>query len=455
MKNALTTFDAEVAQAVSRFSTYTDATQSNALGRWQRREQNLNEEIVQAILNGETALALQRLVPLEVRKKAGLFFTSTTLADRIADRLAPMLAQGSRLLDPACGAGNLLLACSRHFPMGRNLDETLTIWAELVLGYDFYVDFIRAAQLRLVLLALSLHPEEIGALTALRPHHIFKGLEAGNAFAQKDTKQNTCIAINPPFGHIEAPTEVKWASGKIQVAAWFLEKLLRRTGDGQHVVAILPDVLRSGSRYSDWRNIIASLCSSIDLELAGRFDKNTDVDVFIMHVVRGNQNLPECQWQTSPPMVNRRENKVSDFFDVRVGPVVPHRDPLLGPRQPYIHTRTAPAWQTINVISEERQFAGTVFSPPFLAIRRTSSPRDKHRCVATIVNEKREVAVENHLLVARPHDGSLQSCEQLLEVMKSPQTDNWLNNRIRCRHLTVSAIRELPCCAIRPNKLQQ
>jgi hypothetical protein len=32
----------------------------------------------------------------------------------------------------------------------------------------------------------------------------------------------------------------------------------------------------------------------------------------------------------------------------------------------------------------------------------------------------------------------------LLRVLKSRKTDQWLNNRIRCRHLTVRSLNELP-----------
>jgi hypothetical protein len=222
---------------------------------------------------------------------------------------------------------------------------------------------------------------------------------------------------------MQAPEDCQWAAGKIQIAGWFLEKLLRTAPEGQHVVAVLPDVLRSGTRYRKWRDMLSRLCVSIDIELAGRFDTNTDVDVFILYAV-------------------------ADFFDVHVGSVVPHRDSLEGPSYPYIHARIAPAWQTIDHVSEERPYRGTVFPPPFVVVHRTSSPSDKNRCVATIVNEKREVAVENHLLVLLPHDKSLQSCKHLLEVLKSPQSSEWLNERIRCRHLTVEALRELPCCFI-------
>lgn len=452
MTNALRSSDDRIGLAVRSFAAYTDELQRFISNIDQLEKREAKDQVVGRILNGEAAAALKRLVPLAARKEAGLFFTSHALAQRVANHLRPMLEAGYKLLDPACGAGNLFLACCRHFPTGQNLGETLAMWSERLLGYDFYPEFIRAARLRLALLAMNMHPQESNMLGTLYADEVFRGLKVGHAFRQPRIPDETCVAVNPPFGHIWAPIGCKWGRGKIQAAALFLERLLHMTCEGQHVVAILPDVLRSGSRYENWRGRISSLCSSIQVELAGRFDASTDVDVFIMHVVTGGSDAVRCMWPKPLSRAAPRHCVVSDFFDVRVGPVVPHRDPLQGSSHPYIHARTALAWHTVDQIREERRYKGTVYSPPFLVVRRTSSPSDKHRCVATIVNEQRDVAVENHLLVLQPHDKSLASCEKLLEVLKLRETDEWLNGRIRCRHLTVTAIRELPCCAIELNK---
>jgi len=448
MSKYTTTRDHRIAEAVTYFSVYSDEVEAVVSNSARNNERNLNKDIIPGILNGETTLALQRLVPINVRKEAGIFFTSTMLSDKIADQLAPMLRTGVKLFDPACGAGNLLLACAKYLPSGCNLRDTLKIWSNHILGYDLHYEFIRAAQLRLTLLAASIHPDEGSALAYLQPADIFNGLKVGDVFAHTPITQDVCMIVNPPFGYMQAPEDCQWAAGKIQIAGWFLEKLLRTAPEGQHVIAILPDVLRSGTRYRKWRDMLSGLCVSIDIELAGRFDTNTDVDVFILHAVAGVDDTGQLRWPVPLPHNQKAHHIVSDFFDVHVGSVVPHRDSLEGPSYPYIHARIAPAWQTIDHISEERPCRGTVFSPPFVVVHRTSSPSDKNRCVSTIVNEKREVAVENHLLVLLPHDKSLQSCKQLLEVLKSPQSSEWLNERICCRHLTVAALRELPCCFI-------
>jgi hypothetical protein len=54
------------------------------------------------------------------------------------------------------------------------------------------------------------------------------------------------------------------------------------------------------------------------------------------------------------------------------------------------------------------------------------------------------VLVENHLLICQPIDERAPSCEELLDVLADPATSAWLDARIRCRHLTVRALRDVP-----------
>lgn len=135
---------------------------------------------------------------------------------------------------------------------------------------------------------------------------------------------------------------------------------------------------------------------------------------------------------------------MGDYFQVRVGSVVPHRHKLEGPLYPYIHAHQLPSWQSVEEIAESRNFSGTTFDPPFVVVRRTSRPGDKFRAIGTIITGKDPVAVENHLIVLKPSSNSLEDCFQLMEVLRHPQTNDWLNERIRCRHLTVTAMRNLP-----------
>jgi hypothetical protein len=128
-----------------------------------------------------------------------------------------------------------------------------------------------------------------------------------------------------------------------------------------------------------------------------------------------------------------------------VGAVVPHRlKKNEGSFCPFLHAKGLPFWGVSKPGNERVAFAGTTFRPPFVAVRRTSSPSDRHRALSTIIRGPRLVAVENHLVVCIPKSGGLRACERLLKILQRPSTDAFLNERIRCRHLTVGVVREIP-----------
>ena len=79
-----------------------------------------------------------------------------------------------------------------------------------------------------------------------------------------------------------------------------------------------------------------------------------------------------------------------------------------------------------------------------MVVRRTSRPGDNHRAVASIINVKERVAVENHFLILQPKDLRLVTCKRAAKVLFSAKTTDWLNKVIRCRHLTVSSLMRLP-----------
>ena len=124
---------------------------------------------------------------------------------------------------------------------------------------------------------------------------------------------------------------------------------------------------------------------------------------------------------------------------------MPHRHKHFGPWRAYILARVLPPGGTFDVsLAQHRRFEGRTFTPPFVAVRRTSAPGDQSRAVATIVTGEQKVAVENHLLVLEPRDRSLESCKRVLKVLTNIRTKEWLDQRIRCRHLTVGSLRDLP-----------
>ncbi|MNJ55424.1 hypothetical protein D3C77_509110 [compost metagenome] len=246
------------------------------------------------------------------------------------------------------------------------------------------------------------------------------------------------MVANPPFGHVLASKSNKWSSGKTQLAAIFVEKIISSSKNGQRVAAVLPDVLRSGSRYERWRETLAKETVLGDVELHGRFSKNVDVDVFILRLVTSSEKGQAIEWV---PPISETEDcvKLGDLFQVRVGPVVPHRLEEGVEDFPFLCAKNAPAFG-VAVPEEKIKFSGTKFLPPFVVVRRTSNPCDKNRLVTTLVKGTEPVAVENHLIVMKPLKGGVGICLKLIKALKDPTVSSRLNNVIRCRHLTTQSI---------------
>lgn len=404
---------------------------------------NIDENLYH-ILDGEATNVLYQTVPATIRKEKGIFFTNPSLAEKISSNLSNLLSKGIKLADPACGAGNLLSACANYLPIGKSLEETVAIWSSLIFGFDLFEEFVSATKLRLLLLAAIRSKDAKSIRNIVSRDEAFPGLRVKDIFSHDDIAERVdCVVVNPPFGNMNSAEDCEWATGTVQKAAVFFEQIIRSAPKGQQAIAILPDVLRSGSRYSKWRRLVTNLASSVTVELKGKFDKVADVDVFILNTVAGN-GCNQVDWVKWDRSIEKSEKSVSEYFNICVGSVVPYRDREEGPSCPYIHARTIPAWETVEHICERRKYKGTLFRPPFVAVHRTSSPRDRHRCVATIINTNMDVAVENHLIILSPKNHSLEKCNELLRTLKHDNTNKWMNNRICCRHLTVAAMKELP-----------
>jgi hypothetical protein len=253
----------------------------------------------------------------------------------------------------------------------------------------------------------------------------------------------TQIVLNPPYGKVRAPEGCSWATGKVSQAAIFAERCVSAAAPGTRLVAILPDVRRSGSFYARWRKRIEERTTIDSVQIVGAFE-GADVDVFILRLIVGDVPIRSAAAKWYSPDGNGG-GSVGDQFDVHVGAVVLHRHREIGPSRPFVMARDMPAWSTVDMVhGKRRRFNGRTFQPPFIVVRRTSAPREKRRAVGTLVLGTQPVAVENHLLVLLPKDGQAARCRQVLKVLGNRQTDRRLNGRIRCRHLTVSALRELP-----------
>jgi hypothetical protein len=401
------------------------------------------EPEIQSLLNGGAAAELEKALGPAMRKRLGAFFTGHGLRDGLFSG-GSSTGTGQFYWDPACGAGDLLIAASAHLPIARTLEKTLSTWSARLFGTDIEYDFIRAARARLIIAAATR-----GARPTARRKpsvvNLFPGLRVADSLRQSPPAPLTHVLLNPPFGKARAPRGCTWGSGKVSRAAVFLARCISTSPPGTRVSAILPDVLRSGARYRRWREWIDARAQVSRIEVCGRFHKCADVDVFIVDLVvrppLTRAAIVGVGW-TRPNHI--RSQTLGDRFHVNVGPVVPHRHAISGPVRRYLIASDARAGSEVHRIPRRRRFEGSVFSPPFLAIRRTSSPSDRARVVVTLVRGKKPVAVENHLIVLSPKRDGIRECRRAWNVLNDPKTVLFIDQRIRCRHLTVEAVKEIP-----------
>jgi N-6 DNA Methylase len=424
------TAEAKPAPKIS-FSTYGDQ-----LVDLLHRSHRTNAKEVDLALDGGTAAVFRRTVPISSRRSSGAFFTGREMAEQLL-KDSPHPTVDAAVVDPTCGAGDLLLAAAKRLPREDSALGTLHLWGEVLVGRDLDKELIRVARLRLALLAAHLAEDSLEAsereIAAALPN-----IEVGDG-RRLTFREPVLLLLNPPYGTIVAKKD--WGSGRLPRAAVLAEECFRAVPAGSRIGAILPDVLRSGSSLSRWRERASELLTTAKIETWGQFDPWTDVDVFLLRGERADETDGDIEWWQEPGALST----VSDEFAVNVGVVVPHRDKEAGPTSPYLCARDLPVGGEHTAGDVTRRHCGTRFEPPFVVIRRTSRPVNQgHRLIATLVRASEPVLVENHLIVCRPIDGTIARCKELLRTLRSDETTAHLNQRIRCRHLTVSVIKQIP-----------
>ena len=185
--------------------------------------------------------------------------------------------------------------------------------------------------------------------------------------------------------------------------------------------------------------MVEKKCTIDKIELLGIFDKHADIDVYAVKLTKREIPL-EAISTTSKIQIQKLEN----LFDISVGSVVDNRDPKKGPSKPYVISRGLAGWSIQNEFQKVRKHEGKSIKSPFVVIKRTSRKEDKHRAIATIINVKRPVFVDNHLIVLQPKTKTLRECKKAFLILKNTKTNEWLNEQIRCRHLTVKLVKEIP-----------
>jgi hypothetical protein len=409
--------------------------------RWGRNAVSSDE--LYAALNGGAGANLRELVSRSQILRAGAFFTSEDLGRRLVEAASKNQHAFKSAWDPTCGAGDLLLRWSEKLPVFDNLHTTLEHWGECLHGLDIHREFIAVAKRRLTLAAIG-RGSSLGRGGISNIDRWFPNLRQRSLLRGKVSVPNSsAILMNPPFKMIATPEDCRsWSSGRVSFAAVAALRCLAAAAPGQQISALLPDVLRSGSRYAAWRQKIEELVTDSTVDLVGKFSSQANVDVFVLNAEVGRSPQPCIQWLGQDSVKSERTLEV--ICDIRVGTVIPHRHMPVGRLVPFLDTGNAPAWSEITNIREKRRYAGTCVKGPFLAMRRTSSPSDNWRAVTTMVNTRLSVALENHLISIRPNDGSPDTCRKIKDHLQSKTVREWLDRRIRCRHLTVAAIKQIP-----------
>jgi hypothetical protein len=404
-----------------------------------------NNNDFEHLLNGAAAEAVEKFVAKDTRSANGIFFSGKEISKLAVSLIAEKLSAGQSIGDPACGAGDLLIACARHFEIKSNLDETLCAWTDRIVGLDIHKEFTSATRSRLRLLAASRHTLNSESITEhINSKKPFYRIRTGDYFENVKKLANVDLLImNPPFVTGPSPVECTWSSGNIQLAGIFLDKALQVAKAGQEIVAILPDVLRSGARYARWRDNIEENSLIKNIISYGRFDSKTDVDVFIIHLKKEKKSTrPAVDWKDLRSQSTKSKN-LSDFFNVSVGSYVPFRAKEDKRVITYVCVKSAVPDSDVAGLST-CNFDGRLHKTPFVVVRRTSNPSDTRRVVPSLVTWPELIAVENHLLVLSPIDGSLSTCKKLMESLKDSEVDAWMNVVTRCRHLTAGAMKLLP-----------
>ncbi len=394
-----------------------------------------DRETLRPHLDGEVSRRLRGTVKLDDLRQIGAFFTGETLAAKL---LAGVPKDVQRFADPACGCGDLLLCASARLPIAGSLQETLRHWNTRLAGRDAVPLFPRAARARLALAAVA-RGAAVDAQDTPDAPSLLTNIAYGDGL-ELEHDGGTTILLNPPYGRVAAPSDCGWASGLTTEAAVFLDAVVDNADPGARVAAVLPEVLRAGSRYARLRASLSERLAISAIKPAGVFDALTDVDVFLLHARVGG-GLGSATW----PDAALGDRTLADLCEVRVGTVVANRDKHAGPAHPYLDARTLGLGGTVTATST-RRFEGTVFTPPFVVCGRTNRPAEsgRPRLRATIVTGSQPVALENHLLAFLPKKQTMETCRAVVALLEADATTAYLDGRLRCRHLTVGAMKGVP-----------
>ena len=351
----------------------------------------------------------------------------------------------SRIIDPSAGTGDLLLEISRQLPLEATVSQTLKAWSKRLGAIELRSSFISVAWSRLHALARLRHAARGDRTPTSADRPMPMSFQVGNALKiHLDLRSNDCVIMNPPYQRMNAPSGSFVGTGMRSAAGLHLERVVNQAPPDVGIVALVPDVLRSGSSYRRFRDGLSKRIDIKSFEAAGKFGGGANVDVAIIFGTTRASSGTKSAAKNSADSSKNAWVRVGDAFHVSVGPVVPHRTAEGSARKNYLTGRNATVWSEIRSAPATATFDARLEQAPFVVVRRTSSPSDRQRARASFVVGTDKWLVENHLLVVRPLSGTLADCRRILDCFADPRTSDWLNKHIRCRHLTVDAIKTMP-----------
>jgi hypothetical protein len=397
------------------------------------------ENLVRDLMDSHATDFVYTTLSLSDRREHGVFFSGPSWAKKILS--GQDLSQWRRFIDPSVGVGDLLVEVCRSLPLKKSAHKTIEDWSKRLVAVDLRKSFLDIAWMRIQALAVHRHKIEKGQTCDLEFISLPRSFRVGDALSTDfDLREDDCVVMNPPYQRISAPPNSFVGNGKRSAAAIHLEHILLQAPPKVSIFALIPDVLRSGSSYEKFRKEIRKKNEIVSFEPFGAFGVHADIDVAILII---NTELTSTQCNENEVNISEGQS-VGDLFDVSVGPVVPHRTPATGHKYGYLTAKNAIVGSEISVPTEYASYACRLEKGPLVIVRRTSSPSDKKRARSTLVTIEKEVLIENHLLILKPKDKKTLTCRTLLRVLEDRRTDIWLNHHIRCRHLTVGALKKLP-----------
>ena len=120
--------------SMTLYDSYVSSVEELALAALNLGVSCQTASVPSGLLDGQAGAALRKTIPLQMRREQGAFFSSSDLRATALQPSQEPIASPGTFLDPAVGAGDLLIEVSRQFPVQQDLAETIRRWGLLLHG---------------------------------------------------------------------------------------------------------------------------------------------------------------------------------------------------------------------------------------------------------------------------------------------------------------------------------